>query len=813
MDDAWTHIRGMVEDALMLPVDARDEFLEDACSGNEEMLAEARSLLEFSCAAEGFLEPPAPADLGVTLTEDPSTIVEPGADVGAYRIVRVLSSGGMGVVFEAEQSAPRRRVALKMMKLDLISENALRRFRYEAEVLAQLRHPCIAQIYDTGVHVTGDRVRRELPWIAMEFVPGGRTILEYADERGLAIDDRVCLFIRVCDAIHHGHVKGVIHRDIKPDNVMVDEDGTPKVIDFGVARASAAELHLTDPRTETGRIVGTLQYMSPEQVAGRAASLDVRSDVYGLGVVLYELLTASLPYDLSSRPIHEVARVISESPPDRPKTLASDLQTIILKALEKEPERRYESAAHLARDLERFLEHEPVEARPPSVRYQLRMLARRNRSLVAAALLVFVAAIAATLVSVSYAVAARRSEKSAITRRNELQDERDRARQLAEVLLETSVATMFEAAARMQQIDGTTEVRERMLRNSLENLDHLATIEPTDRRIKELTVDACTALADVLSRRDLPNLGRSREAEAFMARAEATMSDLRRADPENDRYRRKRIDLDMRRAEFALTDGSPTLAEAILRDCRQAVDAHLRTSPDDPEDLDQLVRVLDRLGEAAGLQGDHRRAGELFRDKHGVVERLAAADDSPHARLQLAKSHGRIGASLMAGGRLEEAAEQFGRAVELGRALVAEDPGDVRLNVSLASNLSLLGRALGQVDRFEEAESRLREALFAWQKLSECDPADVHAMVGLADVSFMLGRSRARAAGRAAESADETGARAAWSSAAHHIERSFGVLQELESSNRLPGRLRGQLSRVRSELARCRRELEDLGDD
>jgi tRNA A-37 threonylcarbamoyl transferase component Bud32/CHASE2 domain-containing sensor protein len=292
--------------------------------------------------------------------------------IGGYRIKRIIDSGGMGTVYEAVQEHPRRPVALKVMRPGIASRSALRRFETEAQILARLRHPNIAQVYEAGTHDDGHGA---VPFFALEYIPSARPITQYARAKGLSARQRLELFVKVCDAVHHGHQKGIIHRDLKPGNILVDGSGEPKVIDFGVARTTDSDLALTTQQTDVGQLLGTVQYMSPEQVEADPHAIDGRSDVYALGVVLYELLADKLPYSVSGTPVVEAARIIKEEPPTRLSTLDTklrgDLETIVLTALEKEPSRRYQSAHELSEDITRYLNDEPIVARRPTVWYIL----------------------------------------------------------------------------------------------------------------------------------------------------------------------------------------------------------------------------------------------------------------------------------------------------------------------------------------------------------------------------------------------------------------------------------------------------------
>ncbi|MCA8960476.1 MAG: protein kinase [Planctomycetes bacterium] len=360
------------------------------------------------------------------------------ARIGPFRIRARIATGGMGTVFEAEQEHPRRLVALKVLREEMTSPELLRRFEYETQILAQLRHPGIAQVYDAG---TFEHAGRRRPYFAMELIEGARPLGRFCDERGASIRDRVRLFVEVCDAVHHGHQRGVIHRDLKPANILVDREGHPKIIDFGVARAASAP-GVTTAYTSVGQLLGTLQYMSPEQVSGDPAEIDTRSDVYALGVVLYELLTGAFPYDLEGRAIYEASQVIREESPARPSTrvatLRGDLETITLKALEKDKERRYASAHELGEDLRRFLRGDAILARPPSFFYQLQRFARRHRALTFAAVGVAVAVVAGFvsttwgwLHALENTIETERERRRAVEARAEAEGERELAERAA----------------------------------------------------------------------------------------------------------------------------------------------------------------------------------------------------------------------------------------------------------------------------------------------------------------------------------------------------------------------------------------------
>ncbi len=472
--DRWQGAQDILDEATALSPEASAALVTEACGDDAELRAEVESLLEHHRRASAdFLRPLEPG----TGIRQPAALDEPdpliGTAISQFRIEAVIAAGGMGTVYLARQEHPQRKVALKVMRAGVASSSALKRFEYEAQVLARLRHPNIAQIYEAGTHhldpipdqqpspdLDPSRDRegagsfpspdrkgagqpRTVPYFAREYIPGARTITDYARGNNLTTHERLELFAQVCEAVHHGHQKGIIHRDLKPGNILVEgtegeaegaqarrhtgtkgregersssslsafaplreaqgegtqaqrhagttgegkdslrsrhaetiterptaEPGRVKIIDFGVARSTDSDVAVTTRCTDVGQLIGTLQYMSPEQCDADPHDLDIRSDVYALGVVLFELLCDRLPYDVTGVGLASAARVICEQSPPAlgavDRRLRGDLEWIALKALEKDRERRYQSAADLLRDIRHYLNREPIEAKPPT---------------------------------------------------------------------------------------------------------------------------------------------------------------------------------------------------------------------------------------------------------------------------------------------------------------------------------------------------------------------------------------------------------------------------------------------------------------
>ena len=372
---ATDRITELFEGALDLPPAERSAFLERECGEDRALREEIESLLAHDAeASQDFMRAQDRSDVGnggdARITSGRAERFL-GRQLGQYQVKSVSASGGMGTVYLAEQDRPRRDVALKVILPGVASRDALRRFDFESQVLARLQHPNIAHVYDAGVHSTEDSGDLPVPYFAMEFIPDALTITEFSDERKLGTRKRLALFAKVCDAVHHGHQRGVIHRDLKPGNILVDEAGEPKVIDFGVARSTDSDVAVTTMRTDVGQLIGTLQYMSPEQCDADPNEIDTRSDVYSLGVVLYELLTGVKPYDAGGSSIYRATRVIKEEIPPSPSSirrqLRGDTDTVVLKAIEKNPSRRYQSAAELRNDIRHLLRHESIDARTPTL--------------------------------------------------------------------------------------------------------------------------------------------------------------------------------------------------------------------------------------------------------------------------------------------------------------------------------------------------------------------------------------------------------------------------------------------------------------
>ncbi len=418
----------ILNSALDLPAERRAAYLDEACGGDAALRQQVEALLRANEQAEHFLAaPPAGLDFERTVQVNVPLIEKPGDKIGHYKLLQKIGEGGCGVVYMADQEeSVRRRVAFKVIKLGKDTKEVVARFEAERQALALMDHPNIAKVLDAGATHTGR------PYFVMELVRGIK-ITDYCDQNNLPTTERLALFIQVCHAVQHAHQKGIIHRDIKPSNILVaqhDSVAVPKVIDFGIAKATTGRLTDKTLFTAFEQFIGTPAYMSPEQAQLSGLDIDTRTDIYSLGVLLYELLIGKTPFDgqkLLASGLEEIRRIIREKEPPRPSTRLStldqaelstvaqhrrteppklihfmrgDLDWIVMKCLEKDRTRRYETANGLAVDIQRHLKNEPVTARPPSKAYQFRKFVRRNKVMFAAAS-VITAAVLLTLAALA----------------------------------------------------------------------------------------------------------------------------------------------------------------------------------------------------------------------------------------------------------------------------------------------------------------------------------------------------------------------------------------------------------------------------
>lgn len=683
--------------------------------------------------------------LGLDATEPlPST--GPGESVGPYRLIEVIGEGGMGRVYLAEQTEPlRRRVALKVIKLGMDTRDVIARFQAERQALALMDHPNIAKVLDAGATERGS------PYFVMEYVPG-LPITRYCDEHRLGTRDRLQLFRKVCDAVQHAHQKGVIHRDLKPSNILVsiqDDGPVPRIIDFGVAKATGRRLIEDTVFTRVGQMIGTPEYMSPEQADPAALDIDTRADVYALGVVLYELLVGELPFsrqELLEAGYEEIRRRIREEDPPRPSTrvsrsgpasveaaarrrtdvrtlrrdLQGDLDWIVMMALEKDRARRYTSAAALADDLQRHLTHEPVVAGSPGAAYRAQKFVRRHRVGVG-----FAAVVLLLLASLGIVMAAQASRIARERDRANLEADRARREAVTAERISEFLVSLFDAASPDEARGAEVGARE-LLDRGARRIDLELGDEPEIR---------ARLLAEV--GKVYGTLGLLDESESFLRRAIDLQRRQRPADEaaiaeslrdlglalqeQGDYGEAKKLYLEAREivgrtlglqnrrgAELANDLGVIALYEGNLEEgetlIQEAVDIDARL---DDGDMESRVNYTNNLSMILGFQG---RLGDMELLLRDVVElgRRELGPDHPATLLAIAN----LGAILGEQGKYAEAEPYYQEALTVRRRVLGDDHPDT---LNTLSNMAWL---LGQQGRNAEAERVYAEAIEGWTRVA-----------------------------------------------------------------------------------------------
>ncbi len=774
-------------EVFQLSADERSAYLERACAADEELRQRVERLLKAHDQAGDFLEQPAPEAMPEARIE-PAIGEKPGDRIGRYKLLQQIGEGGCGVVYMAEQEEPvRRRVALKIIKPGMDTKSVMARFEAERQALALMDHPNIAKVLDAGA------TESSRPYFVMELVKGVK-ITDYCDSKSLMTEARLSLFIQVCRAVQHAHQKGIIHRDIKPSNILVTttEGGSasPVVIDFGIAKATSNQ-RLTDKTLFTAfeMLIGTPAYMSPEQADLSGVDVDTRTDVYSLGVLLYELLTGAPPFDggsLMKAGLDEIRREIRERDPDRPsqrlstmaaadltataqrrqsvppaliRSVRGDLDWIVMKALEKDRTRRYETANGLALDVQRYLANEPILARPPSRLYKLQKTVLRNK-LLFSGIGVITLLLIVSLIVVSASLARERRS------RHEAEAASVKSQQVTKFLedmlngVEPSVALGRDTTMMREILDRTAErvgkgmtnqptveaeLRTRIgaLYQEIGSYDraeemHRAALAIRQQLFGPESREAATSLNDL----GLALMAENKLAEAEAADGRALAIRQRQFGNDNADTATSLNDLSsVYRQEAKLTNAEPMAREALGIRQKLFGPEHLQVAdslrnlsiilgdegrwaeseamarevlatrrkllgPEDPS----VASALDDVAWAAGARGKLDEAETLERESLVMRQKLLGAEH-PDA----AKSLYLVGDRMRQRGNLNEAYSVLSAALSMQNKLLGDD------NQASLDTLRSLGLTLAADGKFEEAEQAFREALALLRKRGEGD--------------------------------------------------------------------------------------------
>ena len=782
--ERWAQVKEVLYAVLDLDPDQRPDYLDRACVSDPALRQEVESLI----LSHGQID----SDFLKTIADGAnSESVEPrrplvGRLIGPYRIVEEIGAGGMGEVYRAVRADDQyqKQVAIKVVRRGFDTESGLRRFKAERQILASLSHPNIASLLDSG------STEDYLPYVVMELVEG-QPIDEYCDKHNLSIVERLHLFRQVCAAVHYAHQHLVVHRDLKPGNILVTEEGVPKLLDFGIAKLLAPELFSQSlEHTATMMRAMTPEFASPEQVRGEA--ITTASDVYSLGVVLYRLLTGASPYRVTSEAPHEIAREICETEPQKPSTvvirtetavpqmqearklrrrLAGDLDNIVLMALRKEPQRRYNSVEQFSEDIRRHLEGLPVLARKDTLGYRASKFVTRHKVAVAAAALVVIVVIVGV---------------GAIVREARIAEaERARAEKRLEDVRQFSDALIFDIHDAVQKLPGATPVRKLLLDRAVQYLDSVSNDANGNPELQRELAWAYQRLATVQGDTSQANLGEVSAAESSTHKAMALFEALAKANPHNvtdqlnlamayrtraffDIYEvngRKEIDqalavtdplmktdgenIEVKNersleayifAEVLDATGNRLQAVASFRQHRDLLQDIAHTNPAYPEIRRRLAKATVRLGYHLTRIGSMDEGMQLLSEGIAEYEALVKADGNPELKRELsASSKGRRGIAQLMAGNVAAARADFHSASGMIAALAKLDPK----NAALQSDQANLGfedaRALAVGGKYAEGLAAMQRAFQRYQALD----TNIYSGMGTGGMLTWIGEAQA----------------------------------------------------------------------
>ena len=743
--ERWQQVKSVLEEVLEKPSDARQQFLAENCAGDSELVREVESLLVYEEGEPAWFE-----DASVSDVFQPVASAFVGKQIGKYRIVRELGIGGMGAVFLAERNDGEfeQQVAVKLLKQAFFSQVSLNRFRRERQILARLRHRYIAQLLDGGTTAEG------APFLVMEYVEG-TPITRFAAEKNLSLEERLDLFRKVCEAVSFAHQNLIVHRDLKPDNILICPDGTPKLLDFGIAKLiSETEIKATVTRQQAL----TPEYASPEQITGDA--ITTASDIYCLGIILFELLTGEHPFQKGNMTAQQMWRAITESEPARPslvgskfkvqspkskvqspnevnpkskiqnpKSLRGDLDNIVLKALRREPERRYASVAQFSQDIKLFLSGFPVSARPDTFFYRAKKFVTRS-PIASFAVLIAIVSLIAGIVAATYQARLANVERERAERRfNDV-------RQLANSFL-------FEINEEIEK--SPVKAREKLVARALEYLDKLAQESEGNTELQSELAAAYEKIGNIQSELFKPSSGKTADALVSHQKSLEIREKLFAAEPKSIE---RGLDVIKSRSHVGdIFSMSGRVGEA--RDSyRQAIllnEQLLALAPDNFEVKRSLYRIYARLGQAVLRSGSLGEALENYEHSLAITEKLLSENpDNAQIRRAYSIIHSYIGYVKMEMGAGAAAVRDFQISLEVMQDLLAKDANNAQARGDVGTARLWLGVALSETGKTDEAKTQIRQALEIQQTIFEADRANFGEQNALADSYLELGKVLAK---------------------------------------------------------------------
>jgi eukaryotic-like serine/threonine-protein kinase len=754
--ERWQRVKELLGPALELDPAKRAAYLDQACGDDPALRPDLERLLaaEQKAGPEFLSDPIILEELTLDLPGHADSWL--GRRLGPYQIAEEIGAGGMGEVYRAVRADDeyRKEVAIKLVRSGQDSGFVLSRFKNERQILATLDHPNIARLLDGGTTQEG------VPYFVMELIEGER-IDNYCDGRKLSTTERLALFLQICSAVQYAHQHLVIHRDIKPGNILVTAEGMPKLLDFGIAKILESN-EAPDQPEQTISLVRLLtpEYASPEQIKGEA--ITTASDVYSLGMALYELLTGRTPYNVPTHTPHEISRAVCETEPEKPSTavrrkqlptgngerkgtedsahsavregspeklskrLSGDLDNIVLMTLRKEPHRRYASVEQFAQDIRRHLEHLPVVARKDTAGYRTSKFIARHKAGVAAAALVTVALLSATAITLRQARIARANEIRAEKRFNDV-------RKMANSL-------MFEVHDSIQDLPGATSARALIIQRAQEYLDSLAQESKSDPALLRELAAAYTRLASVQGNRRDANVGDTPKAVRNYRKASELLEADALLEPANREARLELAQADLNLGLCLLRTGDKNGNKEATQKALGILESLAASNPDDQKTQALLGEAYAQIGFNFWADNDVSQALNYHERALDTYQRLAKHDPKSELyQTQLSFSHKRVGGVLSEQNQLPAALEHERAALEIDEAQLALHPDSVRARYNITFTYSDTGYILGKQGDFDAALNYYRKALEIRAALAAADPQDTKAREGLSNTHTYIG--------------------------------------------------------------------------